>query len=119
MSADMANRIPRIIVAQNNVFSNPRLVWKPELKLSAPKAPPSDAPVRCKRMAIISSTESTICTNGREYWRKAIELHYTPIPDFCKEKLVGVSYIGPSYVILGIIASASYGGHAVFQLFRA
>ena len=52
------------MVARKRVFSNPLRVWKPELKLSAPKAPPKDAPVRCNSTQTMRSTERTICTYG-------------------------------------------------------
>ena len=61
--------MPRIMVAKKSVFSNPLRVWNPELKLSAPKAPPKDAPVCCKRIVMIRSTDSAICTYGKILWR--------------------------------------------------
>ena len=72
MSAEIAKRTPSTMVAPNSVFSRPRRVWKPDEKLSAPKAPPSEAPVRCRITAIIMSTDSAICTYGRIPWRKTI-----------------------------------------------
>ena len=72
MSADRAKRIPRTIVAVKSVFSNPRRVWKPELKLSAPNAPPKDAPVLCIKIVTIRSAESAICTYGSTPWRNPI-----------------------------------------------
>ncbi len=42
----MANSIAITMVVLNRTFSNPRLVWNAELKLSLPpKAPPTWAPV--------------------------------------------------------------------------
>lgn len=41
ISADITKRIAITIVIMKRVFSNPRLVWNAELKLSPPpKAPP-------------------------------------------------------------------------------
>ena len=58
----------------------PRRVWKPDEKLSAPKAPPKEAPVRCKRMQAISRIESPICTNGSTVGRKAMWSHGSTAP---------------------------------------
>ncbi len=41
--------------------SNPRRVWKPDEKLSAPNAPPIEAPVRCKSIAATRMAERPIC----------------------------------------------------------
>ncbi len=46
-SADTANNTAIMTVAMKSPFSNPRLVWNAELKLSdPPNAPPTWAPVR-------------------------------------------------------------------------
>jgi len=72
MSAERAKRMPRAMVAWKSVRSSPRRVWKPDEKLSAPKAPPKLEPVRCKSTAMMSRAESAICTYGSIPWRKTI-----------------------------------------------
>lgn len=71
-SAEAANKTPSTIVEVKRVFSNPRRVWKPDEKLSAPNAPPNDAPVRCKITLTMMSIESTICTYGSACWRRSM-----------------------------------------------
>ena len=59
--AETANSTAMIIVTVNSPFSIPRRVWKAELKLSLPpKAPPTCAPVLCKRMAATRRTDRMI-----------------------------------------------------------
>ena len=66
ISAEMAKRIAMMMVVVKRIFSMPRLVWNAELKLSLPpKAPPTCAPVRCKRIAAIKSADRMICIYGR------------------------------------------------------
>ena len=74
-NADSTKRMLRAMVARKRFFSNPRRVWKPELKLSTPKAPPKDAPVRCSKIAPINRTASPICTKGNTPWRRTIGCH--------------------------------------------
>jgi hypothetical protein len=65
MRADITNRTAIIIVMVKSVFSNPRLVWNAELKLSLPpKAPPTCEPVFCSNIAVTRITASTICMYG-------------------------------------------------------
>jgi len=65
MKADRVNKIPKTIEALKSTFSDPRLVWKPALKLSpAPKAPPMPVPVCCRRMEAERRITSPICING-------------------------------------------------------
>jgi hypothetical protein len=45
---------------------------KPDEKLSAPNAPPSDAPVRCKMTATMMSADNAICTYGSPCWRRSM-----------------------------------------------
>lgn len=61
----MAKSIETTMVIMKSVFSNPRRVWKAELKLSLPpKAPPTCEPVLCSKIAVRSTTASTICMYG-------------------------------------------------------
>jgi hypothetical protein len=55
-----------MIVAVNNHFSRPLLVWYAELQLSdPPKAPPTCEPVRWSSMAATKSTDRIIWIYGR------------------------------------------------------
>lgn len=56
--------IARTMVALKINFSAPRRWLKVELKLSAPKAPPKEAPLCCKRMPAMSRRDSAICRYG-------------------------------------------------------
>jgi len=63
--ADKAKSIPKVIDILKSIFSEPRRVWKPELKLSpAPKAPPIPVPVCWRRIVMMRRMESPICING-------------------------------------------------------
>ena len=74
-SAESVKSTPSTIVALKSVFSSPRRVWKPELKLSAPNAPPKDAPVRCSKTDAIKRIARMICTYGSAVWRRPIDGH--------------------------------------------
>ena len=62
-SVEMTNKTAITILVVKSVFSNPRFVWKPLLKLS-PNAPPRPAADCCSKITAISKTESPIWTKG-------------------------------------------------------
>lgn len=74
MKADAAKSNAIRMVALNNVFSRPRLVWNMEVVPPSPppSAPPTSDPDRCNKIAPISKTERTICAQGRIFKMSSI-----------------------------------------------